>query len=129
MNFKNIDQMVLMIQKEVAEKINFLNFKKNNKYKFLLSIFSDYKIISNISNKVFYPKPKVQSSIVKLTIKKTEIDNQKLMKFVNLIFKNKRKLIKNNIKILNTEKTISELLNMRVEDLTNEELLFLFKKF
>ena len=45
--------MVLMIQKEVAEKFDY-KLKNINKYKFLTKIYSDYKICFTVSPKVFF---------------------------------------------------------------------------
>ena len=129
MNYNNINELVLMVQKEVAEKFNYNNKYKNNKYKFMMSLYTNYKIMFNISNKVFYPKPKVKSSIIKLVTKKNTIDKNHLIKFIDKIFKNKRKIIKNNINIISDNNHINNLLNRRVEDINNEDLLLLFNKF
>ena len=61
---KNIDELVLMIQKEVANKFDYRQ-KKMNKYKFLMKLFSDYTICFNVKPNAFFPQPKVQSSVIK----------------------------------------------------------------
>ena len=58
-----------MIQKELAIKFDY-NKKKMNKYKFIIQITCDYKILFDVSNRVFYPKPKVHSKIVQFKLKK-----------------------------------------------------------
>lgn len=118
---KHIDEMVLMIQKEVGEKFNY-NLKKFNKYKFLNNICANYKVCFDVSPNVFRPKPKVFSSVVKFTFKNKVIDWKNIQKFTNEIFKNKRKKISNNINIKN--KSLN--LDKRVEDLNFKEILEIY---
>ena len=61
---KNISEMILMIQKEVAEKFDY-NLPNMNKYKFLTKISSLYTRCFNVSSKCFIPQPKVKSTVVK----------------------------------------------------------------
>ena len=65
-----------MIQKELAIKFDYRK-EKINKYKFIIKICCDYTILFDVSNKVFYPKPKVQSKIVEFKLKKN--NNIKLL--------------------------------------------------
>ena len=53
-----------MIQSELADKFNY-NTGKMNKYKFISEYCGRYKILFNVSPNVFYPKPKVNSKVVK----------------------------------------------------------------
>tara|TARA_Y100001970_G_scaffold247010_1_gene315406 strand:+ start:12732 stop:13454 length:723 start_codon:yes stop_codon:yes gene_type:complete len=125
-NYNNfITTIIVMLQKEVAEKFN---YKKNkmNKYKFLTNFFTDYKILFHVSPKVFFPKPKVSSSVVIFKMKKVKVRNN-LNKFINEIFKNKRKKIINNFK--NHNNINNNILNKRVEELNFEELIKLYKFF
>ena len=121
---KNISEMIFMIQKEVAQKFDY-NLPKMNKYKFFTKISSDYSINFNVSNKVFYPKPKVESSVVKFQLKRTEINLNKATYFSNLIFKNVRKRINNNLKLNKSD----PLLNKRVGQLSISELLNIYNFF
>ena len=98
---KNIHELIIMIQKEVALKFDY-NLPKMNKYKFLTYIVSVYSRLFDVSSKVFVPKPKVKSTVVKFTFNKKDFDKEKAMKFSNLIFKNIRKKINNNINIKNS---------------------------
>ncbi len=120
----NIIEMIFMIQKEVAIKFNY-KIKNMNKYKFLTRIVSDYEICFDVSKKVFFPKPKVLSSVVKFKFRKKVIDFNKAKNFSNIIFKNVRKKINNNIK-LNTN---NSLINKRVSELNIEELLCIYNLF
>ena len=123
---KNITKIICMIQKELAIKFDYRR-EKINKYKFIIKMCSDYKILFDVSNKVFYPKPKVQSKIVELKLKKINIDQKKLFNFVNIIFGNKRKRIKNKIPQISSLN--KEIFDKRVEELDFNELLEIYKFF
>ena len=64
-NYKNINFLILMLQKEVAIKMD-TELSKKNKLNFFIEFLSDYKILFNVSNKVFYPKPKIKSSVISI---------------------------------------------------------------
>ncbi len=121
---KNIHEMILMIQKEMAEKFNY-NLPKMNKYKFLTKLVSSYTVHFDVSSKVFIPKPKVKSSVVKFNFDKNNCDLDKAIKFSNLIFKNIRKKINNNINL----DSYNKLLEKRVDQLTVDELLQIYNLF
>ncbi len=121
---KNICELIFMIQKEVALKFDY-NLPNMNKYKFLTYIVSIYSRLFDVSSKVFFPKPKVQSTVVKFTFVKKEFDIDKAVQFSNLIFKNVRKKINNNISIKNK----SKLLEKRVNQLTIDDLLNIYNFF
>ena len=115
-----------MIQKELAIKFDYKK-EKINKYKFIIEICSEYEILFDVSNKVFFPKPKVQSKIVEFKLKKINIDKKKLINFTKIIFGNKRKTIKN--KITNISSINKEIQNKRVEELNFNEILEIYKFF
>ena len=121
---KNITKIICMIQKELAIKFDY-NKIKMNKYKFLIKLCSDYKILFDVGNKVFYPRPKVNSNVVEFTLKNIKIDQNKLLNFVNKIFLNKRKNIRN--KINNNLNIDEKILRKRVEELNFDELLEIYK--
>ena len=121
---KNLSEMILMIQKEVALKFNY-NLPKMNKYKFLTKIVSTYNICFEVSPKVFIPRPKVKSSVVKFKLNHNQCNIKKAHDFSNKIFKNIRKKIKNNLK-LNSN---NHLLNSRVNQLSIKELLEIYNFF
>ena len=121
---KNIYELIIMIQKEVALKFDY-NLPKMNKYKFLTYIVSIYSRLFDVSSKVFVPKPKVKSTVVKFTFNKKDFDKEKAIKFSNLIFKNIRKKINNNINI----KKSNQLLEKRINQLTIDELFNIYNFF
>ena len=96
-----------------------------NKYKFLTKIVSNYTRCFDVSSKVFFPKPKVKSSIVKFKFNKKIIDLNKASHFSSKIFKNVRKKIYKN---LATNKD-NDLYNKRVNELNIDELLSIYDLF
>jgi 16S rRNA (adenine1518-N6/adenine1519-N6)-dimethyltransferase len=123
---KNFTDLVCMIQSELADKLNY-NTGKMNKYKFISEYCGKYKILFNVSPNVFYPKPKVNSKVVKFLLNKKNIHSEKLDYFLNAFFINKRKKIKSNknINILIDD----AIANKRYEDLKYIEILEIYKRF
>jgi len=125
-NYKDI---IFMFQKELSEKI-VATFPSKNYGR--LSILTNYRLNPvkkfNVSSNCFFPKPKVESSIVHFKPKinfRTKIQNiDCLEKITNFFFSKKRKIIKKNLfKLLDHKKinTISDLnLNLRPENLSPE---------
>ena len=122
-----IKKLILMFQKEVAERIIAKTGSKNYGR---LSIFSQWRMktikIKDIKPDCFFPKPKVMSSLVELTPKKEffKIENPKNLEYVtNTFFRFKRKMIKKPLKILfnNYDEVVTKLnldLSLRPQKLT-----------
>ena len=127
--YKNFKEMVFLVQKEVSDKFKYKLLNKKNKYSLFLEIVSNYQVLHNISNKVFYPKPKVKSTLIKITPKNIEIDKEKLWIFSNKIFMNKRKKINNKFNRFNNQIIDKKILEKRPEDLNKSEYLELFNLF
>ena len=123
---KNFTDLICMIQSELADKFDYNNGKMN-KYKFISEYCGRYKILFNVSRNVFYPKPKVNSKVVKFELYKKNIDSQLLNQFLNSFFKNKRKKIKSNKSI--ADFIDQKIANKRYEDLKYSEILDIYKKF
>ena len=62
-------------QKELADKLDYKKGKMN-KYKFISEYCGEYKILFNVSPNVFYPKPKVNSKVIKFELTKQNIDKK-----------------------------------------------------
>ena len=127
---------VIMIQKDVAHKI--LNLGKGKKMSYLgLLLNAAFKIelVVEVSKNSFIPKPKVDSSVLKLTPlqKYSNQELAKLQTFLIAILKQRRKTILNNLKPLDiSEQTMKEVLkhislNLRIEDLDLVKILDLFE--
>ena len=124
--YNNIKEMIFLIQKEVSKKFNYQINKKANKYNLFLKSITKYEILFNISNKVFYPNPKVESTLIKITPKKTKINKKKLWDFSNHLFVNKRKKLNKTFKKLNNNIKFKNTLEKRPEELNKDEYIKLF---
>ena len=85
------------------------------------------KIHFDVSKNVFYPKPKVLSSVVSFKLISKEYNWTKMNKFIDKIFKNKRKKISNKLKINKLAK--NQLMEKRIDKLSIEELLYIYNLF
>ena len=121
--------MVLMVQKEVAQRIC-AQPPKMSLLSIAVQFYAEPEIINYVSKKSFYPQPKVDSAIIKITPKPIPKINTK--KFFNLVkkgFSSKRKMLKNNLGI--KESLFEELgLNpkTRAENLAVQNWIKLFHK-
>ena len=131
-NLKNnfwFDCLVLMFQKEVAERI----IAEFNTTKYgRLSVISNWKLnikkITDIKPQAFSPKPKVESSLLVFFPKKKFVKIKKpenLEKITRIFFNQRRKMIKKPFnQIFNgNKKIINKLqidLNLRPQNLKNE---------
>ena len=123
---ENFSEIVCMIQSELAEKFDYRK-KTMNKYKFLAEFCGKYEILFDVSPKVFYPKPKVKSKVVRFVLKKQKINIKKLDTFIKIFFVKRRKKIKSNNffnKIID-----SKLINKRYEELNYNEVLKIYERF
>lgn len=102
----NIAKIIIMIQKEVAERLSALpNTKEYNS----LSIFIDYYYVVQklfiVGRNSFVPSPKVDSAVISLTKReKTKVpvvDEKIFFKLIRDSFRFKRKTIKNNLREYN----------------------------
>ena len=125
-NSEHCKEAILMVQKEMALKFDY-SLKKLNKYKFLNKLFCHYKRCFDVSPNVFYPRPKVTSSVIKFNFRLKSIDYNNAIKFSSIIFKNKRKKISNNISI--SEKEVLKIANKRVDEINISEMLMIYNFF
>ena len=100
----NYEKLVFMFQKEVAERII---AKQNTKNYSRISIISQWKLnikkIKDISPNCFYPKPKVQSSLLEFFPKKnyTKFNEIQNLEYITKVFFGfRRKMIKKPLRIL-----------------------------
>ena len=100
----NVSKMILMFQKEVAERILAdVNSKKYSRITILSKWKFDIKKVIDVKANSFFPKPKVQSTVLKFIPKKKfhEIkDPKNLEKITKVFFNQRRKMIKKPINIL-----------------------------
>ncbi len=129
--------IVVMVQKEVGERI--VAMPKSSSYGYF-SVFvqanADAKITRIVNKKMFYPVPKVDSCIVKLT-PKDNVYNNNFFDFLKNCFAMKRKTLVNNlekaygIKKLTLEEKLKKLNiseNARADGLAIDELNKIYKE-
>ncbi len=128
--------MILMVQKEVADRLSANPGSESYGYfSVYLQYYYNVEKICNVSKSAFYPVPKVDSALIKLSIKnnKITINEKAFFNFVKECFRFKRKNIKNNLtnydldKINNILNKYNHSLNNRAEDFSLEEFIDLFK--
>ncbi len=93
-------EIILMVQEEVADR---LSAKPNSKEYGYITVYvqSFYNVtkLFKVGRNCFFPVPKVDSAIIKLTPTTKEINNlDKYNKLIEEAFKFKRKTLKNNLK-------------------------------
>ena len=132
------DSLILMFQKEVADRI----ISKFNSSKYgRLSILTNWKLdvdkICDIKSSSFFPKPKVDSSLLLFKPKKIfyQFKNPKNLEKITRVFFNQRRkklkkpfniLFKDNTEVLNSLKID---LNLRPHNLSHEIYYKLTKEY
>jgi len=132
------DSLILMFQKEVADRI-ISNYNSKNYGR--LTILANWKLeikkICDIKPSCFSPRPKIDSSLLYFTPKEkfsTLNDPKNLEKITRIFFMHRRKMIKKPYKILFDINTVvaSKLkidLNLRPQNLNFETYLNLAKEY
>lgn len=136
----NLESITVMVQKEVADR---MASKPGSKVYGSLSVFvnfySDPKVIVKVPKTVFMPQPKIDSSVIKLILKKElpDIDREKFFRVVKASFSKRRKTIINCLSSYGFEidketiKQVLESLNInpeeRAENLSVEEFMNISK--
>lgn len=116
------EAMVLMVQKEVAERLS--SKPRSSDYSaitVILNYFFDVEYLFTVGREKFYPVPNVDSAVIKLSKKSNFllVNNYKI--FENLVydaFKQKRKNLRNNLKCYELN-MIEGVLKKHSLDLTN----------
>ena len=133
------DVLILMFQKEVADRIV---AKTRTKEFGRLAVLSNWRLEIqkhfDISKNCFYPKPKINSTLLSFKPKKNNILNLKnpnnLEKVTRVLFSNRRKMINKNFnKLFKKNKTLIKNLNIdlskRPEELNNETFYEIASKY
>lgn len=140
---KRVDEIVVMVQKEVADRM--VASPKSKDYGILsvmIKYLADAEIIIKVPKEAFIPSPNVTSAVIKLVKnKKYECDDEeKLFELIHHAFAQRRKKMINSLessKFLNLDKEkikdafnkakLNE--NVRAEELSIEEFILLSKEF
>ena len=105
----NFKSLTIMIQKEVAERIDAKpNCKEYGSLSLLVQYYCNTKIIKRVSPGAFIPQPKVDSIVIRLDrLEKPRVDvtDENLMfKIIRNAFNMRRKTLLNGVKFLNMKK-------------------------
>ena len=146
----DFDLAILMYQKEFAERMNGkVGTKDYSRLSAMLYFRCNVETLTDVSSESFIPKPKIDSTVVKLTPKENKIDASDFKtysKFTKALFQHRNKKIKNALidsrhiinnidkKILKQrlnsieDDELNEYLSKRVVALTPEEILKLSRE-
>lgn len=99
LSMSNVKKIVVMVQKEVAERMIATQGKDYGILSVMLNYYCDTKIQRIVKRNMFTPAPNVDSAIVELTIHKAKFkcDNDVFSKIVHSAFAMRRKTIANNL--------------------------------
>lgn len=141
-NRDKIDEMYVMVQKEVAERVCAKSGKERSVLTLAVEYFGEAEYLFTIPKEFFTPAPKVDSAFMSIKFYKDNryeklISEEIFFKYVKAAFSNKRKNIVNNLSTLGYSKDevrekLSELgisENERAENLTIEEFIKLAEVF
>jgi 16S rRNA (adenine1518-N6/adenine1519-N6)-dimethyltransferase len=112
---KHIHSAVLLMQKEVAERLTAEpGTKAYGIPSVILSMYADLEMLFHVSNQCFYPAPAVQSSLLRLVFREEPRyplrDEESFRLLVRASFAQRRKTLLNNLKSFrNIEKTPEEI--------------------
>lgn len=126
-NYYHFEVMILMFQKEFAEK---LISNKLNTLNSIICCFYDIKKGFNISKNSFFPQPKIESTVLVFNKKNKSLiskkDIQLYSNFKSMIFVNKRKKISTILKKHSIDYLFSDLYDKRAEELSLKEFINIF---
>ena len=100
--------IVFTLQKEVAERLA-AKPPKMNKLAASVQFWAEPKIIDYLKPSDFSPPPKVHSAIIRLLPKPYTLNPKPYYQLVNIIFKQPRKTIFNNLRGTGLEKRLAEI--------------------
>lgn len=146
----DFDLAVLMYQKEFANRMNGKVGTKNySRLSAMLYFKCDVEKLTDVSSESFIPKPKIDSTVVKLTPKENKISEENFKiysKFTKALFQHRNKKIRNALidsrhvitkldkkeirKCMNEieDEKLNQYLKERIVAITPEEILFLSKE-
>lgn len=129
--------MTIMVQKEVADRM--LATEKDKEYSSLsvfVKYYSDAKKVTNVPKSVFMPQPKIDSTVLKLDLRKYTdgVDEAKLFSLIHAGFNKRRKTILNSLsdavekdKLRLAFEKLGIKSNLRAENLSLDDFISLAK--
>lgn len=124
-----VDQVVCMLQKEVAERIASPHGSKvYGILSVLLQAYYNIQLLFKVSPGVFTPPPKVTSAVIRLVRndkKHLDCDETLFVTVVKQGFNNRRKTLRNALKNLNLTEAVSSLpvMDKRAEQLSVDDFI------
>lgn len=134
---KAISDLYFMVQLEHGRKMTAKPGSKDyGSFSCFVQFMAEVKILFNISNHSFKPKPKVQSCFIQLTIPKEpkykNIERDELFKIIYCAFNQRRKTILNSLSPLMEKSQLEDILSkahletkLRAENLSIEDYILL----
>ncbi len=132
-------EMILMVQKEVAQRI-IATLGKMSLLSVSVQYFSQPKMLFEVSRNFFSPIPKVDSAVISIKTKSKQPDKKTTKHFFRVVrtgFSSRRKTLLNNLssgfniekyKLLNILEDLNFSKNTRAQELSIEEWKILAKK-
>ncbi|MBU5437042.1 16S rRNA (adenine(1518)-N(6)/adenine(1519)-N(6))-dimethyltransferase RsmA [Tissierella sp. MSJ-40] len=96
----NLESIIVMVQKEVAERmVANPGSKQYGSLSVFVNFYSHPKIVVKVPKTVFMPQPKIDSAVIKLTLKENlpDVDRDQFFKVVKAAFSKRRKTIINSL--------------------------------
>ena len=137
-NADNFKKVVIMIQKEVAERINAgVGTKDYGKLSLKIQFYFKVDYGFTVKPHLFFPPPKVDSAVIVLTPRKDKpcLEDEKFFwKVVEVAFQNRRKMLRRNLRMILSKEKVEELgvnckidLARRGETLTEKDFIELYE--
>ena len=133
-HIKKFESIIIMVQREVADRLSAeVSTKFYGRTSVLVQLHSDVKKIFDVSPDNFYPKPKVNSSIIELSPKSNlNFNYENIDKLLKICFAQRRKKLKNNLSKIshsNLRKIINSGvdLNLRPQNISIDNYLMMSK--
>jgi 16S rRNA (adenine1518-N6/adenine1519-N6)-dimethyltransferase len=128
-----VDEVVGMIQKEVAERIAAgPGSKTYGILSVLLQAWYDIDYLFTVHENVFNPPPKVKSAVIRMkrnNVSQLDCDEKLFVTVVKQAFNQRRKTMRNSLRSLIPQEIIQdEIFNKRPEQLSVQEFVELTKK-
>ncbi len=123
------DKAIFMIQKELADRIvSKEGSRQYGRISIMIQAVCDVKKEFNVSANCFFPKPDIQSTVISLNKKNAyKFDYKKLEEIVKISFSQRRKKMKNTLKILLNYKELEIFYEKRAEMLSVQDFIYISK--
>lgn len=129
-NKDQVDEVVCMIQKEVAQRIaEAPGTKTYGILSVLLQAYYNIEYLFTVHEHVFDPPPRVKSAVIRLKrneVVKIDCDEKAFFRVVKMAFQQRRKTLRNSLKGMiagRTEIAEEEIFNLRPERLSVEDFV------